>query len=327
MDNYNKAYKEITEILQYIPQESLEKIPQIVLDVFNTNKDNTYVFSIDRDKSFEEQSFLDETKAILAVLFQEYWATPQQKQVLNYKENEDRTKSENEKRKQYSIDVFATNITDAKEETSKEEYDEIIITSNTNNTNDHLVLKKKLESIPNEFLRGWYSNTMNYDIFTSNGVNIGYIFVRINETDSVEIEYKIIEAYRNNGNMSISLEEVLKDIFTGRVLDGMIINDRKPKTEIKSIILNINEFNDASQRVARKNGFKNQGGYYEITKDGFIQSFKYRFEKIKKIVGTLKLIDSIRKMAMNFSTTSKDSAEKRITNDVRQLQNRNRLLG
>ena len=45
--NYSKAYKEVVEILKYVPQESIEKIPQKMRDTFTTKMDNTYNFSID----------------------------------------------------------------------------------------------------------------------------------------------------------------------------------------------------------------------------------------------------------------------------------------
>ena len=326
MDNYNKAYKEITEILKYLPQESIKKIPQLIINAFNLNKNSKYDFSIDLDKCFEEQCLLDETKAILAILFRDYWATPQQNQMIKEKENEDRILEEQEKRKKYSSDIFSTNKTDTKKKKSVECYDGSIITCNTNNINEHLVIKKKLQSIPNEYIRGWYSNSISYDIFTSNGIKIGNISAHIIDRNRIEIKYGINENYRNKGNMSISLEEVLHDIFVEKVLNGMIINDKTPETEIKNVILNINEFNDASQAVAKKNGFKNQGGYYEITEDDFRKRLKERFEKIKNRSGDPRLINNIGQLIMNFSTTSKDLAEKRLKNDVKHLQNNNRMV-
>lgn len=89
-DNYPKAYKEVIEILNYMPQASINKIPQTMIDVFNTKMDVNYDFKVNINKSFEEQELLDETKAILANIFRDYWATPYQKERIEAKERIDR---------------------------------------------------------------------------------------------------------------------------------------------------------------------------------------------------------------------------------------------
>ena len=104
--NYSKAYKEVVEILKYVPKESIEKIPQKMRDTFTTKMDNTYNFSIDISKSFEEQELFDETKAILANIFRDYWATPYQKERIQAKERYDMEKIEEEKRAKYNSDIF-----------------------------------------------------------------------------------------------------------------------------------------------------------------------------------------------------------------------------
>lgn len=105
-NNYPKAYKEVIEILKYVPKESVDKIPQTMLDTFNAKMDKTYNFSIDINKSFEEQELLEETKAILANIFRDYWATPYQKERIEAKEKYDRQKIEEEKRANCNYDIF-----------------------------------------------------------------------------------------------------------------------------------------------------------------------------------------------------------------------------
>ena len=105
-NNYPKAYKEVIEILKYVPQESVDKIPQKMRDTFTAKMDNTYNFSIDINKSFEEQELLEETKAILANIFRDYWATSYQKERIQAKERYDWQKIEEEKKKNYNYDIF-----------------------------------------------------------------------------------------------------------------------------------------------------------------------------------------------------------------------------
>lgn len=101
-DNYQKAYKEILEILKYVPEESVKKIPQEMRDMFEKEQLKTYDFQIDTSKTFEEQELLEETKAILANIFRDYWATPYQKERIEIKEKYDRQQSEEQKRKIYN---------------------------------------------------------------------------------------------------------------------------------------------------------------------------------------------------------------------------------
>ncbi len=118
-DNYPKAYKEVIEILNYVPRESFDKIPQTMLDTFKAKMDNDYDFKIDINKNFEEQNLLEETKAIFANIFRDYWATPYQKERIETKEKYDRQKIEDVKREQYnSNNIFK------KKQTTKENYNE-----------------------------------------------------------------------------------------------------------------------------------------------------------------------------------------------------------
>ncbi len=105
-DNYLKAYKEIIEILNFVPKESVDKIPQTMIDTFKAKMDENYDFKVDINKSFEEQELLDETKAIFANIFRDYWATPYQKERIKAKEKYDKQKIEEEKKAKYNTDIF-----------------------------------------------------------------------------------------------------------------------------------------------------------------------------------------------------------------------------
>lgn len=108
-DNYAKAYKEIVEILKYVPEESVNKIPKEMRDIFEVEQLKTYDFKIDTEKSFEEQELLEETKAILANIFRDYWATDYQKQRIIEKEMQDREEWERQKREKYNLDNIFKN--------------------------------------------------------------------------------------------------------------------------------------------------------------------------------------------------------------------------
>ena len=119
---YAMAYKEVIEILKYVPQESVNKIPQTMIDTFKAKMDKDYDFKINLNKSFEEQDLLDETKAIFANIFRDYWATPYQKERIVAKEKYDRQKAEEEKRNLYNADnIFKKKEINVEDENNKQE--------------------------------------------------------------------------------------------------------------------------------------------------------------------------------------------------------------
>ena len=108
-DNYSKAYKEIVEILKYVPEESVNKIPKEMRDMFEAEQLKTYNFQIDTEKPFEEQELLEETKAILANIFRDYWATDYQRQRILAKEANDIRKEEEAQQRMYNAENLFKN--------------------------------------------------------------------------------------------------------------------------------------------------------------------------------------------------------------------------
>lgn len=110
-DNYTKAYQEVVAILKYVPQESVNKIPQEMREMFEEKQSTTHNFKVDTTKPFEEQEILDETKAILANIFRDYWATNIQREKILAKENQDMEEWEQKKREKYNPnDIFKNRI-------------------------------------------------------------------------------------------------------------------------------------------------------------------------------------------------------------------------
>lgn len=106
MDNFPKAYREVYEILKYIPKEDIEKIPKDFLQTIEDNMDKEYHYKIDENKSFEEQDTLKETKAIISIIYKDYWTTPKRKQELIKIRREQRNALEHEKMKKYDSNII-----------------------------------------------------------------------------------------------------------------------------------------------------------------------------------------------------------------------------
>lgn len=80
---YRRAYTEILEIIKYISLDEYKKIPKAKLEFYNSNKDPSYKFEYNPNKTLDEQNVLRETKALLVILFRDTVASPKQKEKLN----------------------------------------------------------------------------------------------------------------------------------------------------------------------------------------------------------------------------------------------------
>ena len=101
---YRRAYTEVVEILKYVPDEDVGKIPKEKLEFYKANMDKEYTYKLDMSKEFEEQEMSEITKAILANIFRDYWSTQYQKERIKAKEKYDLENLEQEKRKKYNPD-------------------------------------------------------------------------------------------------------------------------------------------------------------------------------------------------------------------------------
>lgn len=85
---YANAYTEVLDILKYISKEDYEKIPKSKIKVFEENSNKNYNFTYDENKTLDEQNVSEIAKAIIAILFRDYWATKEQRYVIIKKQQE-----------------------------------------------------------------------------------------------------------------------------------------------------------------------------------------------------------------------------------------------
>lgn len=107
---YANAYSEVLEILKYISKEDYEKIPNSKIELFETNHNKEYIFKYNPNKTLDEQNVSKTAKAIIAILFRDYWATEIQKEKIITKQNYDRMQLEEKKKERYNSDnIFKNN--------------------------------------------------------------------------------------------------------------------------------------------------------------------------------------------------------------------------
>ena len=109
MENSAKAYKELYEILKFIPREKRAKIPASFITFLECNMDKKYEYKIKNVRNFEKQEMLKETKILLAILYRDYWATSEKKQEIIAKQRKEIIQQEELKRKKYDVENLFKN--------------------------------------------------------------------------------------------------------------------------------------------------------------------------------------------------------------------------
>lgn len=109
---YANAYTEVLEILKNISQEDYNKVPKEKINLFEHNANKEYIFDYDSTKTLEEQNVSKTARAIIAILFRDYWATDEQRNKIKAFQNNKRQQIEEENKRKYNTDIFKnrTNI-------------------------------------------------------------------------------------------------------------------------------------------------------------------------------------------------------------------------
>ena len=69
---YREAFTEVSEILKYLSEDLLNKIPKEFIDNIKENMSTSYILKYDNTKGINEQNLKQETRAILSVIYRDY---------------------------------------------------------------------------------------------------------------------------------------------------------------------------------------------------------------------------------------------------------------
>lgn len=135
-NTYAKAYTEVLEIISHLPSEEYAKIPKEEIDFYRNNMDKNYNFTINPKIDLSEQNISKEANAIIVNIFQDYFATEEQKIKIKEILKLNKEKEEKAKREKYNPDsIFQkTNknsnveISENNDETKLIEYKETFLT-------------------------------------------------------------------------------------------------------------------------------------------------------------------------------------------------------
>jgi len=104
------AYAELLDILSFMEEKDVNKIPQKLMNIFKDYASTTYEKHINPAIPIEEQDISDETAGLLILLSINYWhETDAQKQELLNILKENDIKKEKELQQKYSYDKIFNN--------------------------------------------------------------------------------------------------------------------------------------------------------------------------------------------------------------------------
>ncbi len=121
MVDYNKRLVEVDEILKYLSEEDLLKIPEDIRQLIKDNKDKEYTWQYDETKPLKDQNVSRDTIAFLSYLNMEYLLNEKQKQFMQQMHEMNERKLEEEKAEKYKVDdLFKRNVTKQEEQKNEE---------------------------------------------------------------------------------------------------------------------------------------------------------------------------------------------------------------
>ena len=141
-ENYDKAYAEVIEVLNYVPLKDYNKIPKTYIKYMEENSDENSSFVYNIALSFEKQNISEVAKDILGMIFRLFIISQEKKDEFNAKDKEDKNNKEREKRIKYNPDNLFKNR-DIQESANK----------NSNDDQINSLIKIKKENFFAKFLK------------------------------------------------------------------------------------------------------------------------------------------------------------------------------
>ncbi len=108
-NSYREALTEVNEILNYVPNIYIEKLPISLIKFIRENKSENYMFYIDETIDIEKQNFKSETRSFIAILLLKYWDRENQENLLE-KYNNNEKKYQQLLQEKYNVNIFENKI-------------------------------------------------------------------------------------------------------------------------------------------------------------------------------------------------------------------------
>lgn len=104
---YRNSFKEVYVILENTENKLLSKIPTNFMNFIKDNMNNDYETNIDPSVDIDKQKLLNETEAILSLIYRSYWATNEERKEFEIQDQKDFIENEEKKKEEYPVkDIY-----------------------------------------------------------------------------------------------------------------------------------------------------------------------------------------------------------------------------
>ncbi len=108
-EEYRIAFSEVDDILYFTDSKLVSKVPKSFINFIRENKDEKYISNINPYLSFEEQNISEKARAIIALIYESYIATEEEKKEFMKDANIEFENIEKKKREKYNPDKIFKN--------------------------------------------------------------------------------------------------------------------------------------------------------------------------------------------------------------------------
>lgn len=104
---YRNSFKEVYVIWENTENKLLSKIPTNFMNFIKDNMNNDYETNIDPSVDIDKQKLLNETEAILSLIYRSYWATDEERKEFEVQDQKDFIENEEKKKEEYPVkDIY-----------------------------------------------------------------------------------------------------------------------------------------------------------------------------------------------------------------------------
>ena len=107
---YAEASVEVLDILEHMDPNDLVKVSNKFIDFLKENASKNYICNLDYSKKLNDMELKEETRGLLALMYEKYWCPEEEKEELKKKFYENEKKYQKELREKYNPDnIFTKN--------------------------------------------------------------------------------------------------------------------------------------------------------------------------------------------------------------------------
>lgn len=125
-EKYSEAAVEVLDILNHMGKEDYDKVPSKFINMLEESASKDYVCELDYSKRLIEMDLSEETKALLGVIFRNYWCSEEKRAAFESKISENERKVQEELREKYNPDnIFGNNSSTSSNENTRSNESEV----------------------------------------------------------------------------------------------------------------------------------------------------------------------------------------------------------